>query len=74
MDYNNARVTRYMKLISLCIILTSAMLQNPAIELDDRVSKQAAVPTLAAVLDLMATQVKLVLWVQRTHLTIEDIV
>lgn len=52
---------------------TSILLQDPAFELYDGVSKGAAVLTLAAVAHLVATNIELAERVQGTHLTVAHI-
>lgn len=57
----------------MCVLPTSILLQDPAFQLYDRVSKRAAVLTLAAVANLMATHVELAERMQGAHLTVAHI-
>lgn len=56
-----------------CYVHTSILLQNPTFELYDRVSKGAAVLTLAAIPNFMAANVKLAEGVQGSHLTVTHV-
>lgn len=61
------------KTADVCVLPTSVLLQDPAFELYDGVSKGAAVLTLAAVANLVATHVELAERVQGTHFTVAHI-
>lgn len=61
------------KTTDICVLPTSVLLQDPAFQLYDGVSKGAAVLTLAAVANLVATHVELAEGVQGTHLTVAHI-
>jgi len=61
--------------VCLCVrgLPTCILLQDPAFELDDGVSKGAAVLALAAVANLVATHVELAERVQRAHFAVAHV-